>query len=737
MSSSTSSTFPRSHVLLLGSTSIQSLVPSTLIDQVEALLDAHRIEDAKDLVDQRRKKVQSESGVLGMNESEVEELNYVYQRIGFQLLTETMFDDAGKNLFEGNLDPRLLISYYPHLRGNLFTPEDTMDVFQGVADRMPTEASVNDIIAANLVLNYSPHLAPNTRTSPPAVELRNILVMAAEEMLESFLRRWRAARWKPDAGCQGKRKGEGGEPPLRGMFAVDTVLVKLYTHFSKQSELNALISDLANSIVLSEVENTLIASGQFDALATIYRQRGEDEKLLDLYAKLADKECIDDRILDPTSALISLLYEKKDRSLTQKWAIWLIERDRERGLKLLMPPPGKRKEKEKPEEDLALLQSIRKANSAAADEFLEYLVLQRRSSSKELHTQLALSILSQVQTHLQQNDSVLKLWRAKASSYASSQTPTDTPFLSYFSSTTPDSEHKRARIKLILFLAGSGIYDVHVVKEQLDAVEVEVEGAGSVLKLESAILDGKLQNHRAVLTTLVHDLRDGTSAETYCTLGGEAVVPRRVGASVAEACGLGVGWVGLFTSSSAVNEEGMGKGKKGGGRRGLKDGQDEENKRELVGVLLEVYMREGTASNGIGAGVGVGAASTQARAAKMLDSLGVMLDVVDVIHQVPPTWPLHLTSPFLARSFRRSVHLQLEGRIVKELSAAQNLEVKDVSFYQLGEEYVVEEAREEEGEEGQVRMEIGGEKGGEKQYPPVEVEDIWVRDEEKEQAGVE
>lgn len=69
----------------------------------------------------------------------------MYQRIGFQCLSETLFEDAGKNLFKGELDPRLLISYYPTLRGSLFTSEDSIDVFTGVANRMPRERSVEEI----------------------------------------------------------------------------------------------------------------------------------------------------------------------------------------------------------------------------------------------------------------------------------------------------------------------------------------------------------------------------------------------------------------------------------------------------------------------------------------------------------------------------------------------------------------------------------------------------------------
>lgn len=62
------STFPRSSVLVLGSNSVQSLVPSTLISQIESLLDSHRISDAVDLADSQRKKLQAN---LSIDEDEV------------------------------------------------------------------------------------------------------------------------------------------------------------------------------------------------------------------------------------------------------------------------------------------------------------------------------------------------------------------------------------------------------------------------------------------------------------------------------------------------------------------------------------------------------------------------------------------------------------------------------------------------------------------------------------------
>jgi hypothetical protein len=154
------STFPRSHLLILGPNSIQSLLPVTPISQAEALLETHRIEDVILLADQQRKKVQGKL-VADANEVclvfwarpslfclkllQVDELAYVYQKIGFQCLLETRFEDAGFCLFQGELDTRILISYFPDLRGALLDVESTLDVFSGIAECMPPYDSIDDI----------------------------------------------------------------------------------------------------------------------------------------------------------------------------------------------------------------------------------------------------------------------------------------------------------------------------------------------------------------------------------------------------------------------------------------------------------------------------------------------------------------------------------------------------------------------------------------------------------------
>ncbi|KAJ7172426.1 hypothetical protein C8R46DRAFT_1085911 [Mycena filopes] len=633
--------FPKSNILLLGN-SVQSLVPSTLISQADSLLDAHRIEEAVDLADQQRRKLQ---GHVTVDEDEAEELRYVYQRIGFQCFTETLFEDAGKNLFNGDLDPRILVSYYPELRGSLFEASDTMDVYAGVAERMPTEASVDGIIVANLVRNYSPYLKPNTQSAPPTAELRRILGMAAVDMLEVFLRKCRTRRE-----VEAKRKAEPSYP------VVDTVLAKIYARAEKTKELYVLIQE-PNFIVLSEIEAVLKETGQYNALCMLYKQTGDDENLLQVWAKLVEGEWTDDDIRDPIEEILNLLNNSKNRALIQKWGLWLTRRDPDRGIKLLMPrESGKRPHR--PEDDLSLLEQIREANPAAGAQFLEYLVLQKRSSSRDLHTQLAMVCVDQLLAALE-DEQVSQLWRAKASPHASSRDSSVT-FFSYFASTTPDSPSKLVRLKTVLFLQGSSLYDAALIRERL------VPLSKRILSLELAIVDGKLGNHRAALSALVNDLHDSSSAEAYCTLGGD-VIPWKVAQAICADTKLGLGiWASGFS---------------GKGRQKTMDANDGDavKRKELLKILLEVYMSDEEAS--------------AERAAHLVNSQAMNLDVVDVIPTLPPKWPLKVMSSFLARSFRRTVHARQEGRIVKAISFGQNNDVRERTFVILNEEgMVVEEA---------------------------------------------
>lgn len=112
---------------------------------------------------------------------QAEELRYLYQRIGFQCFTETLFEDAGKHLFNGELDPRLLVSYYPELRGSLFTVDEVMDVFAGVAEHMPQENSVDEISESPfhlLPLFFLPFYPSSRGSAPTPIDIPTLSPLA-------------------------------------------------------------------------------------------------------------------------------------------------------------------------------------------------------------------------------------------------------------------------------------------------------------------------------------------------------------------------------------------------------------------------------------------------------------------------------------------------------------------------------------------------------------------------------
>lgn len=67
---------------------------------------------------------------------------------------------------------------------------------------------------------------------------------------------------------------------------------------------------------------------------------------------------------------------------------------------------------------------------------------------------------------------------------------------------------------------------------------------------------------------------------------------------------------------------------------------------------------------------------------------------------VPPEWKVNVVASFLERSFRRTVHRRHEGQIVKAISEAQNLEVKERSWMVLREEGMVIEDAADSDEDG-------------------------------------
>jgi vacuolar protein sorting-associated protein 3 len=66
---------------------------------------------------------------------------------------------------------------------------------------------------------------------------------------------------------------------------VETVLAKLFAQAEKTKDLYDLLQEPHSQVSLSEVEEVLKRTGQYNALCMLYKDRGDSTKLLDIWAK--------------------------------------------------------------------------------------------------------------------------------------------------------------------------------------------------------------------------------------------------------------------------------------------------------------------------------------------------------------------------------------------------------------------------------------------------------------------
>jgi hypothetical protein len=66
--------------------------------------------------------------------------------------------------------------------------------------------------------------------------------------------------------------------------AADTVLATLFAQSGQTQDLYTLLQE-PNDIISSEVETVLRETGRYNALCMLYKQRGDDADLLEVWSK--------------------------------------------------------------------------------------------------------------------------------------------------------------------------------------------------------------------------------------------------------------------------------------------------------------------------------------------------------------------------------------------------------------------------------------------------------------------
>lgn len=199
------SSYPRSAVLVLGQSSVYSLLPSTLFAQVESLLQNGRLAEVEALLGRTEADLAQGSTTSGdhvggvrysdlhalMRNAPKETLRYLHQCLAFAFVRQTRFREATAHFVKGAIDPRVSISYFDELRPALFSvppsheKDDSttlrnvegssveVEVWDGVREYMPDETSIDDISKSIRIFLFFPPLP--RRPTPSHVVPRSSL----------------------------------------------------------------------------------------------------------------------------------------------------------------------------------------------------------------------------------------------------------------------------------------------------------------------------------------------------------------------------------------------------------------------------------------------------------------------------------------------------------------------------------------------------------------------------------
>jgi len=117
----------------------------------------------------------------------------------------------------------------------------------------------------------------------------------------------------------------------------------------------------------------------------------------------------------------------------------------------------------------------------------------------------------------------------------------------------------------------------------------------------------QLNLHKEALSILVNDLQDSTTAEAYCSLGGQ-VIPSKIATMIGEGLRLGV-WASLIVGKARLQRNLT-------GGSGFTPSSEEEKKQMLTKMLVEVYISSGKGKAG--------------HAARILNAQAINLEVGEV-----------------------------------------------------------------------------------------------------------
>ncbi|KAL6456082.1 hypothetical protein MHYP_G00359330 [Metynnis hypsauchen] len=352
---------------------------------------------------------------------------------------------------------------------------------------------------------------------------------------------------------------------------VDTALLKLYAEIGHESLLDLLASD--NACLLADSAPWLEKHNRYFALGLLYHYNGQDSSALQMWVRVVNGDLQDSTRADLFEYVVDFLSFCSNLDLVWKYADWALQKDQKIGVQIFTKRPISKETTGQlnPDEVIKYLEKHHQALML----YLEHLVLERRLQKEKYHTHLAVLYA----------DRVLGL-------------------LSRPSAT--EEQLSSAREKLQRLLRESSLYRVQLLLGKLQESEV--------LLTERATLHGKLEEHDKALHILVHQLKNSTAAEDYCTWASED--------------------------------------------------HDPAHRQKLFHQLLSVYLDPDVP----------GGAQTM-EAVDLLNRHADVFDAVQVLELLPEAWSVTLLCPFLCGALRANIHARRTSQVALGLARAENLQL--------------------------------------------------------------
>ncbi|KAI5454223.1 hypothetical protein NCC49_004285 [Naganishia albida] len=572
------------------------------------------------IVEEERKKAKR-GEVDGDRAAHTSDMRFMYARLAYIRLRAALFDDAGSLFQKSKLDPRFVVALFPKYAGLSIPDDQELVIWRGLLDDLKQVKSVDEIVKNKVSEIYGlDNPAAVDQQSAEVKQISEQLLDHAVRMLLDYLRKTRHSRRKAGSALQSSSARKDTVKEHLIDQAIDTCLCKILAEQKETEELLGIL-DGSQACIMNELEPFINAEEQPGLLAQLMSMLGDHSRVLEIITSMVDRGSRSPQIPDPIQRVEYVLQQIQDVSLIRKYGLWLAKHDSEKALRGLATRVKF--------DDRALLSELQPISHAAANQYLEYTVVRKRSPDKTLHNALLNYYLDQAEEFLA-DDGVMYHFTEIYDEYV--RIRPNVTYCQYIAETAYDSPAKTLRMKTILFLQGSPFYDLVEAEKRLQSIDK--------LFYEKAIVYGRLERHDKALHLLAIRMRDSVSAETYCSQGGVVVPPK-----IARAIGTRMHdlepWVAL--------------GEVGRRRKGTIEGEQRER---LVMALLKVYMEDGSQ------------AKNQTRA--LLNAQALHLDTIEVIDMIPPDWSVASMSDFFTRAMKRQLHDRATWRIIKAISAGQN-----------------------------------------------------------------